>query len=420
MISILAALIIGILLVRSIFPEPGGLLLIACGAAIGLGIDSILFFLFTAAGVANIATLAAAQLILIAASLWFYRRRLRPKRQTAESLSTPTRIAAIVLAVESVLMLASFVNVSRINPHGEWDAWSIWNVRARYLTGDWHCAVSKDIILQHPDYPLLTSSVIAHAWETSRSLTTAVPIAVALLFLAITVLALASALRPLPAFCAAAMLLAIPGWTRLAAAQYADVPLGAYFLCSVALLCASRNDHRLAVLAGVALSFSAWTKDEGLLFSAILLSIALLFFGRKRALLMLAGAAPVLLFVVWFKLGIAPGVEPLWRQTPAAISAKVLDLTRYARIAAQYVKDAAAMPQLLLLPLFSVALGFRPSRETVAGFAIPGLMFAGYFLYYVVTPYPLKDQLSASLDRLFIQLLPAFLFAWFHASSWVS
>lgn len=401
------------------------LFLAGCGAAVGLGIDSLLFFLFTVAGIAGAVWLA--EVPLVAAGVWLYWKSV-PRAERRQSggprLSLATKIAGIALIVELVLMLVSFFDMSRVNPHGGWDAWSIWNLRARYLAGgeaSWRYAVSKQIILQHPDYPLLTSSVIAHAWKYCDSMKAAVPITVALLFLLATVLVLVTGLAwlrsTLAGFCAGAMLLAVPAWTRLGAAQYADVPLGFYFLCTLALLCASRIDPRMAVLAGVTASLSAWTKNEGLLFTGLCVVVTLVLFGPRRASMTLAGAVPVLLFVAWFKLRIAPGVDPMWHQSAGAMLAKIADGGRYARIAVEFAKGAAGVAELLVLALFGLALGFKGNRETLACMAIVGLMLVGYYGVYVVTPYPLEWYLRSSVDRLYIQLLPGFLFGWFYAAS---
>lgn len=418
------AIVTGYLLIRSFYPQQKSaaavLFLGACGAAVGLGIDSLLFFCFTAAGVARVAPLAIAQALLLAAALWLYHRK-RPSRAARSSLriSKPALLAVIAFTAEFALALASFFQISRVDPQGEWDAWSIWNLRARYLYGgenSWHYAVSKYIVLQHPDYPLLTSSIIAHAWRYTGSMDSSIPIAAALLFMLATIVVLVAGLalqRGLTiGVCAGALLLAVPGWVPLAASQYADVPVSLYFLCTIALLCASQTDRRLALLAGVTASFSAWTKDEGLLFTVICLAIALIFYGWRRAALMLAGALPVLLFLIWFKLRVGPGVDPTWRQGGAVIAAKLVDPGRYWQTASAYGRNAAALPQLLLLPLFSVALGFKLNRAAFASLAITGLMFAGYFFFYLVTPYALDWQLSTSLGRLFLQLLPGLLFGW--------
>jgi len=429
--SLAAALAIGFLLVRAWMPELQGasaiLFLAGCGAALGLGIDSLSFFALTVAGAAGAWWPGLAQALLLAAALWLYRKRVpharRPTPPPQRRFSPAASMTAIVLGAELVLMLVSFISISHVNPHGAWDAWSIWNLRARYLAGglaSWRYAVSKHIILQHPDYPLLTSSLIAHAWSSAHSIAASVPIAVALLFTLATVLALVAGLvwsrGVLPGLCAGAMLLAVTGWLKLGTSQYADIPLGFYFLVTIALLCAARNDARFALLAGVMASLSAWTKDEGLMFTGACVVVTMVLIGAKPARMVLAGALPVIVFLVWFKLRIAPGLDPMWHQGAGVMLAKLFTGGRYAAIAAQLVKHTAAIRELLILPLFALALGFKPDRAALACFALIGLMLIGFFGVYVVSPYPLEWYLDSSLDRLYLQLTPAFLFAWFRAS----
>ena len=50
------------------------------------------------------------------------------------------------------------------NPQGNWDAWSIWNLRARFLAAGGivaHRAWSPLLSSTHPEYPLLTSAFVA-------------------------------------------------------------------------------------------------------------------------------------------------------------------------------------------------------------------------------------------------------------------
>jgi hypothetical protein len=433
MASLAAALTIGFLLVRALLPELEGaramLFLAGCGAAVGFGIDSLLFFVLTMAGAAGPLWFALEQALMLAAALWLYWQRAR---RTARHESKPTRrrlpraatIAGMVFSAELVLLLVSFSGISRVDPHGAWDAWSIWNLRARYLAGGqatWRYAVSKYIILQHPDYPLLTSSLTAHAWVNSGSIGASVPIAVALVFMLATVLVLVAGLvwsrGVMPGLCAGVMLLAAPEWFKLGAAQYADIPLGFYFLVTLALLCAGRHDGRFALLAGFTASLSAWTKDEGLMFTGACVVVTLVLCGAKRAAMVLAGALPVVLFLAWFKLRIAPGLDPMWRQGAGVMLAKLSAGGRYATIAAQFAKHASAIRELALLPLFGLALGFKLNRATMGCFVVVGLMLVGFFGVYLVSPYPLEWHLESSLDRLYIQLLPAFLFGWFRAGT---
>ena len=68
-------------------------------------------------------------------------------------------------------------------------------------------------------------------------------------------------------------LLCTPFLIRHGASQYADVPLSFFFVATVALLffhAESRSQNHLLTLAGMAAALSAWTKNEGVLFLALL------------------------------------------------------------------------------------------------------------------------------------------------------
>jgi hypothetical protein len=62
----------------------------------------------------------------------------------------------------------SFILVSLRTPHGEEDAWEIWNLRARFLaraTNHWRGAFVSNPSLTHLDYPLLLPITIARHWK---------------------------------------------------------------------------------------------------------------------------------------------------------------------------------------------------------------------------------------------------------------
>ena len=83
------------------------------------------------------------------------------------------------------LSILFFIIRSFNNPHGEWDAWAIWNMRARFLYrsgSNWLNAFSNIYGWSHPDYPLLLSSNVARIWHYCKGETTIGPIFIAFLF----------------------------------------------------------------------------------------------------------------------------------------------------------------------------------------------------------------------------------------------
>ncbi|HEY3038658.1 MAG TPA: hypothetical protein VGJ66_07965, partial [Pyrinomonadaceae bacterium] len=74
------------------------------------------------------------------------------------------RTLAIVFSLMLVLAVADLVILAIKKPHGEWDAWAIWNMRARFIfrAGPfWRDAFSYVIDRSRPDYPILIPASIA-------------------------------------------------------------------------------------------------------------------------------------------------------------------------------------------------------------------------------------------------------------------
>src|SRR5206468_645905 len=95
---------------------------------------------------------------------------------------TPWLMGALILAL--LIATGAMSTVWEANPHGSWDAWSIWNVRAKFLaSGDSpQRAWSPALDWTHPEYPLLVSGVVARAWAQAGSMGPEAPIAASYLF----------------------------------------------------------------------------------------------------------------------------------------------------------------------------------------------------------------------------------------------
>ena len=164
----------------------------ALGAGAGAGLFSFLYFGLLLTGAASpvmILLLDAVVLLLLAFLVRWRRARTAPAGAPAASPDPPYRwtwLLVLVFGACLIPVLLTFMEVVQANPYGDWDAWAIWNLRAKYLAGPgetWRYAVSPLLTLTHPDYPLLTSGFIAHAWKAGGGQTTnTIPIASALLF----------------------------------------------------------------------------------------------------------------------------------------------------------------------------------------------------------------------------------------------
>jgi hypothetical protein len=330
----------------------------------------------------------------------------------------------------SALTLALFALSA---PHGEWDAWSIWNVRARFLYrsgSNWADAFSPAMGWSHPDYPLLLPGAIANLWRFSRGPSTVVPVLVASAFTLGCAGVLYGTLRPLrgriQAALAVTLLAGAGGFTRIGASQYAEAPLAFYFAAALALLAlADRYPEaaaRLSMVAGFALGLAAWTKNEGLLLTLAVVAARALAKRGRGLVTLAAGALPALVAVAYFKWKIAPPNDLIGPLTGQLATARLGDFSRWQKAGLAFGEQllgfgSFVVPVALVIGAYWYCQGTKTSPELkpavlTAGVAL-GLALAGYFGVYVVAPADIEWQLRTSVQRLFAHLWPASVFTLF-------
>lgn len=452
--ALLIPFITGLLIVSILWPEsaisaPSRAVKCCLAVGLGFGAASILFFVWLAihgfrAGFISFIILEIA--ILSLALLRWFKGPGRHEALCPEPQKTPKNKFILLIKVFFYCALAaaaaSFVLMTLKNPHGGWDAWAIWNLKARFLfkgTGHWVDTFSR--LLPHPDYPLLLPGFIARCWKYAGSDTTFVPAAVSFLFTFSTVGLLCASLSVLrsraQAFLAGLLLLGMPAFIFWGISQYADVPLGFFFLACVMLFSfydkAPGGCRGFLPLAGVAAGCAVWTKNEGLLFLVSIVSIRFLAVVPTKGLKeyafqmgrFMAGALPFLVVAGYFKMAFAPANEIVASQGFGAILEKLSDLSRYILISKTLagVLLRLGLPFIGTIPVLVVYLlfaGVNVKKEDgpilITCFTTLLFMTAGYFFVYLITPENLAWHLSTSLVRLMLQLWPILLFAFFMAA----
>ena len=390
----------------------GWLLVFGCGAAIGMGASGSLFFVLLFAGFER----ATVWIVLAGCAVLGYEIWRKPKAEPPKNGPRFSYVpllwiaAAVAFAIVTYAMSAAWES----NPQGNWDAFSIWNLRAKFLAagdGLYARAWSPLLSATHPEYPLLLSSFIAACWSAAGAVSDFAPIATSYLFFAALVSIVAggiTALRgPLSGALAAICLIAIPALLTEAPAQYADLPLACFMAGAVLLALLDRP-----ALAGAMAGMAAWTKDEGLLFLAIgVLAVAI---QKRHALVRFcSGAAPAAVLALIFKFAIARGTHTAVGLAHSSLASKLTDANRYAITASAMLREllhwnAGWYHPVLPIAVLALALRFdrRHAREALFCLAIAACMVGGYFGVYIITPYALEWQLQSSLTRLFVQLCP--------------
>lgn len=453
-LSFLPPLLLGFLLVclfwgkeESVFSD----LPTKCALSVGFGFASSSCLAFLWMMIAGRLTPGAllCELLLIAGLCALLFRRQRPghtaqTRQPNEAAQSPRRRPYLL---RSVFGLTAFVGVIRFcyitgqYPQGQYDAFSIWNLRARFLYRGaqyWKEFVHATVD-SHTDYPLLVPASIARSWEFVGRDTLLIPCVIALLFTFGTiglVMAAVSHLRgERQGLLAGLVLLGTPFLIFQGASQYADVPLGFFFVATAVLLflhVESPSKNNFLILAGMAAASAAWTKNEGILFVVLLFflfpAVGMLTEGpkqwRSEFLALLIGAAPVSAVLLIYKLCLVARNELIARQGIASTIPRLLSVSRYHVVIHWFLSlpfffgqwnPFIAMP--LLLMFYFLLIGGRVRRKELPAMSISTLlvilMSVGYFFVYILSPLDLTWHLGSSLDRLLLQIWPLVVFTYF-------
>ena len=183
----------------------------------------------------------------LGALAWWHLRRLPPavERQSVgmpaelpRGLTTTDWLVRGLFGVVVAFAVVSAVAAYVAAPHGGWDAWAIWNQKARFLyRGDagWMALLAID--WSNPAHPLLVPMTVARLWAYAGGESTIVPATVAMVFGAAIVTAVVGALdaRCARAWIAGSVLLAAGTFVQQIASQQADVPF-AFFLVSTLIV----------------------------------------------------------------------------------------------------------------------------------------------------------------------------------------
>lgn len=410
-------------------------LLLFLSMGLGLGATSVWFFLWLVLVGLRTSAFIASELIslaLLGALATAYSRRSKsPAPPPPIPCSRFWYFPAAAFLAALVAAGTAFSRYSAAAPHGAWDAWGDWNLRARflYLGGtQWTDVFSPRGTMPHRDYPLMLSASVARCWTYLMSDAQSAPIAIAFLFTFAIAGELFCALSILRSrsqgLIAATVLLATPFFLVLGSAQYADVPLAFFLLSTIVLLCMYEHSgfasYRALTLAGAMAGLAVWTKNEGGLFLLCLLVSHFLIRLRGHSLAayrpelrsLAAGLLPVLAVAAFFKIRFAWHTDLLvthgvWQRLGNAARYRVV-LHSFAHALLHFGDWSLSIPPLLIVYLLLVGVRRQASRVAVKiGAATLALTALGYFFIYVTAWVPLPWLLQTSLTRLCIQLYPS-------------
>ncbi len=345
-------------------------------------------------------------------------------------------IFTFLLLLQSIYLLSGVVKL----PIGYWDAWAIWNLRAKmiFLSGDaWENAFSEVYRESHPDYPLLLPLAITRSWIFTGEPTSIVPAAFSIFAALATVIFLFYALERLrssySALTAALIVTGTPFFLKFGCWQYSDQLLGLLMLftgfCFV--ISAQEKSEKMLFLAGLHAGFAAWLKNEGLVFAMLscVYIVTSFFFQatrpsfelfKKKLIIFGAGIAPGLIALIIFKL-MFPGKNDILSAISPSTLTSLLEPERYQLIFEHIsaslfspspynlFKDYLPLPLLMIFYLFiNGKRNSLPSANLLV--ILPSGMFMSYFTAYLISPHDLAWHLQNSFNRLCMQQWPIIVF----------
>ena len=324
------------------------------------------------------------------------------------------------------------------DPHGKWDAWAIWNFRARWLLyggSRWTYAFSKDLIYTHPDYPLLLSVSVFRMWVIIGTDAIAVPIAIAGFFTFGSVFLIKHGISVIrgsnQGYLAAILTLAATQYLKVGTYQYADIPLAFFILSTIVLLILKEKYPlarlRIMFLSGLSASCAAWTKNEGILFLSLTIFVLAVFkmaIKEKRKSLkdffcFLCGLAPILCIEIFFKLNFAPENDIVNLSNLSRITNYLEQIDRYRQIFFDFIEKIFLFNDGIIFLMFVYMLLTKLDKKYFnrqllsPSVALIGLLLCGYFFSYLISPNSLRWHLNSSLYRLIMHIWPSFVFLFF-------
>ncbi len=227
--------------------------------------------------------------LLVLAQFYFCRKNKNPFWKLAGwDLQKSAAIFLIVL-----LLIPLWKYAQLFQPFGGWDAWQVWNFKAKFLTlgeDHWKNMFSPLLWRSSPHYPLLLPLINVWAWLFLDQPLDIVPLITASLFTFLTGGLLFSSLSSLTknyhAIFATLLIFTLPFWALLATSQYSDIVLAYYLLAS--MICwlegSRQNSPAYLFLSGLFLGSLSFTKSEGTIAVTVifLLAIFYTFFNKAK------------------------------------------------------------------------------------------------------------------------------------------
>jgi hypothetical protein len=410
------------------------------GAGLGIAINSALTFLsFIFLNYFSSTFIIAANLIFLLVSAAVFVISFI-KKQNNSPADKKGIISSVILLSSLILMSAPLWILGHFYVDGGWDAWSVWNLKAKFLFlgGDhWQNILLPSMWRSSPHYPILLPLTNVWGWTFIKEAVTDVPIFTSFLFTFLTIGLLTSVLQQLTksfwTLLVAALFFSLPYYLKNSYSQYCDILVAYYLLAAMYCLISSvKNKAReFSFLAGTFVGILSFTKSEGMMAALLLAVLAIFYFllqkdsftvKKNLAIFFLMGLAIGALPTIIFNVLYSPGNQTFINGLSSSL--KPSSWMRLKIIFMFYLVQFinANWNGLLFIIVFGGLLagrfGLRKEYLIVPIFC---LVYIGTvtFYYYVNTYFEITWWLSVTADRIIYALIPSIMY-WEVLSIWES
>jgi hypothetical protein len=404
----------------------------AIGIPLGMGIVSVLLFFAKWAALNNQTYIVIELTIVIVVVIATVLVRGNPFKGILFDVNTShlkqDKGIILILASAIIISLFSFFTTVLRYPHGREDAWSNWNLIARFIyhSDDLSNAVDYIAASTFPGYPFMIGLDVATGWIFLNSATTRIPIVLAGLFtISIPAILFLGLLKNkgIQIASIATIIVMGPWLSQSGASLMSDVPMAAYYLGASVLISFYYCDEEpgLATLAGLLAGFSSWVKNDGIPFLLITSGIMLLISFRKRNVAGVIGfalglALPLAAVFTYREFLAVPGniVTSVNDMLPRLLDPARFQTVLFFFIEQTYYFGSPAHAYTLILLAILIIGGVDIGNENALFIASIFLMqYAAYFAVYMITPLTLTWHLNTSMSRVFVHIAPLLAFSVF-------
>lgn len=268
----------GFFLLTALIPvaaRPRMLLLIFWGSLTGMGTTALLTFTSLLLFNAIVPAYAITLNIIATCALFFLARRnnlILPF--TKGTVDRPELIGLHVL----LLFMIPVILHACLFPYGGWDAWSCWNLKARFLFSggeNWRGMLDPALWRSNISYPFLLPLMNVWYWcfggEPNTTVTLATSCRITFVMTGILFFGLKELGGKLWSLLAPLWILSIMFVIKLSSSQYSDLLIGVWLLGALLgfRLFTERRCAAYLILTVISLGFMSFTKSEGLVLAVI-------------------------------------------------------------------------------------------------------------------------------------------------------